>query len=336
MARSCSRTLFPAAATATVQGALPSFQKLIVVSTTSGISPSTGTGTGIGSTRTYISRAHGKVKEYFAAPQAFQLVLEQMEERKKTKKMRWKRNRKQRVKKNLPDDGGAYRPGDETVDLALNLNLDPRKPGQSLRGSLSLPHGTGKRVNVAVFTSDEALQQKAKEMGALHVGDEDLMEKIANGEVSTDDFQRALATSEVVGPLSKKLARVLGPRGLMPSAKLGTVAPPDALLELLETQLAGKEVTYRTEKEGIIHVPVGKGSFGPERLLENVGAVMKTVYDVKPESYGKAKKKGKKNKTSADTYVISATVSSTFGKGFLVDLRTLDPSSAFFLKEVSI
>lgn len=285
-------------------------------------------------TRSYLSRAHPRKADTFPAPEAFQLVLNQIEERKKKTSKRWTKNKKQREKKGTTDDGTPFRSMDEMVEVAINLNVDPRKPGQSLRGSLSLPHGTGKRINVVVFTSDETVQQKAKEMGALHVGDDALMDQIASGEVSIDSFQRTLATSEVVGDLSKKLARVLGPRGLMPNPKVGTVAPADELLALLETQLAGREVQYRTEKEGILHVAVGKSSFGSDHLLENVGAVMKKVYEMKPESFGKAKKKGKKGGESADTYVISAFVSSTFGKAFKMDLRTLDPSSAFFLGEV--
>lgn len=330
VARSCARTQFRPAATAT----LSSFERLGVGSTTTTPTSSNSTTVDATNARAYTSRAHPQRADVFSAPEAFQLVLNEIEKRKKKKAKRWKRNAKQREKKGIEDDGGPYRPGDETVEIALNLNVDPRKPGQSLRGSLSLPHGSGRRVNVVVFTSDETVAQKAKEMGALHVGDEALMDQIANGEVSTDSFQRALATSEVVGPLSKKLARILGPRGLMPNPKVGTVAPPEELLELLETQLAGKEVQYRTEKEGILHVPVGKGSFGSDSLLENAGAVMKKVYEVKPESYGKSKKKGKKGKVSAETYIISAYISSTHGGGFKVDLRTLDPSSAFFLSEV--
>ena len=329
VSRSCARPRFHPAATT----ALPSFERLVVGSTTTSSSICHVAAT---TARTYTSRAHPKKADVYTAPEAFQLVLNNIEERKKKKAVRWKRNAKQREKKGIKDDGGPYRAGDETVDITLNLNVDPRKPGQSLRGSLSLPHGTGRRVNVVVFTSDETVKQKAKEMGALHVGDEALMDQIANGEVSIDSFQRALATSEVVGPLSKKLARVLGPRGLMPNPKVGTVAPPEELLELLETQLAGKEVQYRTEKEGILHVPVGKGSFGSDSLLENAGAVMKKVFEIKPENYGKSKKKGKKGSASADTYIISAHVSSTFGAGFKVDLRTLDPSSAFFLSEVDV
>ena len=288
--------------------------------------------------RTYISRAHPRPPPVYAVPEAIELVKEQVEKRKQIKAKRWKRNQKQREKKGIADGGGPYRPGDETVELAINLNVDPRKPGQSLRGSLSLPHGTGRKVHCVVFTEDKDLAQTAKEMGALHVGGESLIDQIANGEIPVESFQRSLATQDVMGPLSKKLARILGPRGLMPNPKVGTVAQPDQLLELLKEQLAGKEIQYRTEKEGILHVPVGRGSFELDQLLENTAAVMNKVYEVKPESFGKGKKKGGGGKSSgkSDTYILTAHLSSTFGKGFKVDLRTLDPSSAFFMGKAEI
>ncbi|CAB9508593.1 protein L1 [Seminavis robusta] len=306
----------------------------------------------LSSNRPYNTRAHPQAPPVHTIPQALQEVLEEIKARETKRHKKWKQRAKYLEKKKEEeeddDDSTAttaappvppYRPQDYTVDLTLNLNVDPRKQGQALRGSLELPHGTGKKIAVVVFTSNETLAEKAKAMGALHVGAEDLMEKIASGEIAVDSFQRSLATSEVLPDLSKKLARVLGPRGLMPNPKVGTVAAEDNLLELLESQLAGKEVQYRTEKEGIVHLPVGKGSFGIDPLLENTGAIMKKVYEIKPESYGKPKKKkagggGKKKAGSAETYVISAFVSSTFGKGYKIDLRTLDPSSAFFLSEV--
>lgn len=286
------------------------------------------------STRGYISRAHPQKTPQFAIPTALEEVLKNVKERQKRRTKRWKRHKKSRVKHNLPDDGQPYRPMDETIEMAINLNVDPRKPGQSLRGSLSLPNGTGKKVAVAVFSEDEDVVSKAMEMGALHVGGEDLIDKMVEGEVSVDEFQRCLATSDVLPQLSKKLARVLGPRGLMPNPKVGTVAQPNELLELLEEQLAGKEVQYRTEKEGIIALPIGKASFEPEKLLENAGAVMHKVYEIKPEKYGKTKKKkggGKGKAASMETYILSAHIASTYTKGYKLDLRTLDPSSAYFL-----
>lgn len=284
--------------------------------------------------RGYISRAHPQRKPQYPIPAALEEVLKNVKERQKKRTKRWNGHKKSREKHGLPDDGQPYRPMDETIEMAINLNVDPRKPGQSLRGSLALPNGTGKKVAVVVFSEDEDVLSKAKELGALHVGGGDLIDKLVAGEVSVDEFQRCLATSDVLPQLSKKLARVLGPRGLMPNPKVGTVAQPAELLELLEDQLAGKEVQYRTEKEGIISLPIGKASFEPEKLLENAGAVMHKVYEIKPEKYGKTKKKkgGGKGKTaSMDTYILSAHIASTYTKGYKLDLRTLDPSSAYFL-----
>jgi large subunit ribosomal protein L1 len=305
----------------------------------------TTTNTFVVALRSYTSCAHPSRPPVLVAPEAFQLVLDQVKLRQDKRTLAWIKNAKYREKKGIADTGLPYVPVDETIDMAINLNVDPRKPGQSLRGSLELPHGTGRKVAVAVFTSDSQLAAQAKAMGALHVGGEELMDSIVDGTISVDSFQRSLATADVIPVLSKKLARVLGPRGLMPNPKVGTVAQPDQLLDLLQSQLAGKEVQYRTEKEGILHVPVGKASFGIDNLLENAGAVMKKVFEMKPETYGKAKKNasgagGKKKgsgKTSSDTtYVISAFVSSTFTKGaYKVDLRTLDPSSPYFLSDIS-
>jgi large subunit ribosomal protein L1 len=297
-----------------------------------------GATTHILASRGYLSRAHPDKTPQLAAPEALQKVLENVQTRQAKRTKRWNSHGESRKKHNLPDDGKPYRPQDETVELAINLNVDPRKPGQSLRGSLSLPHGTGKKVAVVVFTSDEEVTAAAQAMGALHVGGESLMDRIVQGEIPVETFQRALATAEVMPTLNKKLARVLGPRGLMPNPKVGTVAQPAELLELLKEQLAGKEVQYRTEKEGILHLPIGKASFGVELLLENAGAVMNKVYEIKPENYGKTKKAkaggGKAKAASMDTYILSAFVSSTYTKGYKVDLRTLDPASAYFLSHV--
>jgi large subunit ribosomal protein L1 len=220
------------------------------------------------------------------------------------------------------------------VELALNLNLDPRRPGQALRGSISLPHGTGKKnAGCLVFTSNPDLQEAALKAGATHAGGEGLVDQIVSGDVAVDSVQTSLATSDIMPVLSKKIARILGPRGLMPNAKVGTLLTNgEELLEALDTQLAGKEVTYRTEKEGIVHVPVGKGSFGQEKILENIGEVMKTIFEVKPENFGKKKKKGKSGKAGKGTkYLLKASVSSTQGKGMRLDIRTVDPNSLFFL-----
>lgn len=225
---------------------------------------------------------------------------------------------------------------DETVELAVNLNLDPRKPGQALRGSLSLPHGTGKKgQSVIVFADDEGMIQRATEAGAVHAGSKALVEDVVAGRVTMDSFQVALASPEMVPVLTKAgAARILGPRGMMPNKKVGTVVDSvDAMIEQIETYQAAKQVTYRTEKEGIIHLPVGKVSFGKEKLLDNIGEVMKTIFDMKPESYGKGKKKKKASKQQPQ-YLLKAAVSATQGKGFRIDTRSMDPGSAFFLQDV--
>lgn len=264
--------------------------------------------------RTYISRAHPKPSPEFAITHALQDLLDDIERRQEKRLLEAERNKKEGVKK-----------VDETIEISVNLNLDPKKPGQALRGSVSLPHGSGKTVNCIVLTSDESLQQEATKAGALHVGGADLVGSIKDGTVPID-FERTLATPEMMDAL-KPIARLLGPRGLMPNPKSGTLLPPEDLIAALETQRMGREVPYRTDREGIVHLRVGKGSFGLEPLLGNVGAIMKEIFAVKPEQYGKGKKVGKGTK-----YLLKAAVSSTQGPGIRVDLRTLDPSSAFFLK----
>ena len=209
----------------------------------------------------------------------------------------------------------------------MNLNLDPRKPGQALRGALSLPHGSGKKVSCVVFTRDKDAAKAALEAGAAHAGGEELVENIANGTIPLD-FDRALATPDMQAALAQKLARTLGPRGLMPNAKLGTLVPsPEKLAEALKEQLAG-QVQYRTDKTGIIHLGVGKGSFAPEQLLDNVRCVMNEIYEIKPDSFGK--KKASKNAK----YFLRAHLTSTQGNSVRVDLRTVDPTSSFFMGTV--
>jgi len=230
---------------------------------------------------------------------------------------------------------------DETIELALNLNLDPRKPGQALRGSLTLPHGTGKKTaNCVVFTTDLEAQEKALAAGASHAGGESLVDSIVQGEIPVDTFQASLATKEIMPYITKKAARLLGPRQLMPNVKVGTlVETTDELVEAVQTQVSGKELTYRTEQDGIVHVPVGKYSFGIEKLLDNIGAVMKELFEVKPENYGKGKKKsvGKKGQAQKKTqaqYLLRAHVCSTQSPSFRIDLRTVDPSNPFFLSSL--
>lgn len=204
--------------------------------------------------------------------------------------------------------------------------MDPRKPGQALRGSVSLPHGTGKQIRVAVFTQDTDAAQQALDNGAAHAGGEELVDKIVSGEIPITAFDRSLASQDMMGYLSGKLARTLGPRGLMPNAKVGTlVKSPADLVAQLEGQLAGK-LQYRTDKGGIVHAAVGKGSFGHDKLMENIRAVIDELYNAKPEAYGKGKKASKNA-----VYVLKTHVSATQGGGVRVDLRTVDPASSFFM-----
>lgn len=218
---------------------------------------------------------------------------------------------------------------DETIEVAINLNLDPRRPGQALRGSLRLPHGTGKTVQCLVFSSDADLIQKAKAQGHL-AGGEDLVEQIKAGEVGLDQYSRALATQEFMGSIQKSLARLLGPRGLMPNPKTNTIfESPSELWTNLQEQ--SSTITFRTESNGILQFPVGKASFDSTHLLENLQAICQTVQEVKPENYGKGKKKKSVGKNVK--YWLKASLSSTQGKGVRMDLRTVDPTSPFFMKE---
>jgi large subunit ribosomal protein L1 len=297
--------------------------------------------------RTYISRAHPTPTPEIDIPHAMDQVLADIRRRRRGRATKWKRNVERQANSSTPastdasDDSSASTATpaktkcshpDETIELSLNLNLDPRKPGQSLRGSLSLPHGTGKIVRTIVFTNDKDMQEAALKAGALHAGGDDLVEQVLQGQVSVDSFDVSLASSDMMPVLSRKVARLLGPRGLMPNAKVGTLVPAEGLLEALDTQLTGKELQYRTEKEGIVHLPVGKGSFGKEKLLDNIGQVMKIIFENKPESFGKGKKSGSVSKGTK--YLMRASLSSTQGAGFRLDLRTVDPTSAFFLTSV--
>jgi large subunit ribosomal protein L1 len=196
----------------------------------------------------------------------------------------------------------VYTKFDETVDMALNLGVDPRKSDQMVRGTVVLPHGTGKTVRVLVFAKGEK-EKEARDAGADFVGAEDLVEKIQKGWL---EFDKAVATPDVMG-LVGKLGKVLGPRGLMPNPKLGTVTFDIA--KAVKEIKAGK-VEYRAEKAGIVHVPIGKSSFDKEKLIENANAVVKSISKAKP-----AASKGK--------YIKKVTVSSTMGPGLKVDVAKL-------------
>jgi large subunit ribosomal protein L1 len=188
---------------------------------------------------------------------------------------------------------------DETIDLAIRLGVDPTKSENAVRGSVSLPHGTGKSVRIAVFASGAAADA-AREAGADFVGNEDLIEKVKGG---WTDFDVAIATPEAMQEV-RKLGRVLGPRGLMPNPKTGTVTGDTAAA--VEQSKAGK-VEFRMDRSGSINVPVGKRSFEPGQLSENVEAVVSAVRAEKPAS-------------AKGTYIKKCTVSSTMGVGIHVQI----------------
>lgn len=187
---------------------------------------------------------------------------------------------------------------DETVDLAFRLGVDPRHADQMIRGAIALPAGTGKTVRICVITSGEKIAQ-AEEAGADFVGGDDIVQKIAGGWL---EFDRVIASPDMMGKLGR-IGRVLGPRGLMPNPKLGTVTPDVA--KAVAEQKAGK-VEYRTEKTGIIHVPIGKSSFDDAKIRQNLNAIVNAIVKAKPAS-------------SKGTYLKSLTLSTTMGPGIKID-----------------
>lgn len=238
-------------------------------------------------------------------------------------------NAEKRKAKGIEDDG-PYRNQDETIEIALNLNVDPRKPGQSLRGTLSLPHGSGKAVRCVVFTASASAAEEALRAGAVAAGGDDLVTDISDGTLPPMSFDRSLASPEMMSRLSK-VARLLGPRGLMPNAKLGTIVPADKLSSAVEEQMTGS-VQYRTDKCGTVHAGIGRGSFGLQKLSENIRAFVEGIEEAKPEAYGRPKKGQKKVKASKNAkYVLSAFMTSTQGKGHKLDLDTIDPNSNRFM-----
>ena len=181
---------------------------------------------------------------------------------------------------------------DETVEVAINLDVDPKHANQMVRGAVSLPHGTGKALKVAVFAKGDKAKE-AEAAGADFVGAEDLAEKIQNGEV---DFDRCIATPDMMAVVGK-LGKILGPRGLMPNPKLGTVTPNVA--EAVKSSKGG-EIEFRVEKAGIVHAGVGKTSFTQDALVENVNAFVDAIMKAKPSG-------------AKGTYLKRASVSSTMG-----------------------
>jgi len=191
---------------------------------------------------------------------------------------------------------------DETIELSMNLGVDPRHADQMVRGVVSLPKGTGKAVRVAVFAKGDKAEE-AHAAGADVVGADDLAEKVEKGEI---DFERVIATPDMM-PVVGKLGKVLGPKGLMPNPKLGTVTP-DVAKAVQDAK--GGQVEYRVEKAGIIHVGVGKASFSEGDIAENICSLVDAVNKAKPSG-------------AKGTYIKRISVSSTMGPGIKLDVGPL-------------
>ncbi len=191
---------------------------------------------------------------------------------------------------------------DETTEVAIRLGVDPRKSDQMVRGTVMLPHGTGKSVRVLVFAKGEK-ELEAKDAGADFVGADDLVEKIQGGWL---DFDKAVATPDMMG-LVGRIAKILGPRGMMPNPKVGTVT-----LNVKETigELKKGKVEFRTDKGANLHVPVGKVSFEPDKLRENIISLIDTVKRMKPPA-------------SKGHYMRNMVISSTMGPGVKIDIASL-------------
>ena len=191
---------------------------------------------------------------------------------------------------------------DETIDIAINLGVDPKHADQMVRGIVTLPHGTGKVLKVAVFAKGDKAKE-AEAAGADIVGAEDLAEKIQNGEIG---FDRCIATPDMMAVVGK-LGKILGPKGLMPNPKLGTVTPD--VTSAIKAAKAG-QIEFRVEKEGIIHAGLGKASFSPGDLAENVAAFVAAIVKARPSGI-----KG--------VYMKRVSLSSTMGPGVRLDVASL-------------
>ena len=196
----------------------------------------------------------------------------------------------------------VYTKFDETVELHLRMNLDPRHADQQLRGIALLPNGLGKKVRILVFTQGEAVKV-AEDEGADYVGDDELIKKIEGGWL---DFDVAIATPDMMAKVSK-LGRILGRRGLMPNPKSGTVSPPQNLPRVIGDARKGR-VEFKLDKTSIVHVPIGKASFEDSKLLENFNALMEAVVKGKPSG-------------SKGQYIKSAAITTTMGPGIMLDLQ---------------
>jgi len=202
--------------------------------------------------------------------------------------------------------GSAGAKFDETIEIAMNLGVDPRHADQTVRGMVSLPNGTGKSVKVAVFAR-AAKAEEAQAAGADIVGAEDLAEQIQGGKI---DFDRVVATPDMMAVVGR-LGKILGPRGLMPNPKLGTVTPDVA--GAVQAAKAG-QVEFRAEKAGIIHAGVGKASFDEAQLIENIRALVSAINRAKPSG-------------AKGTYIRRVSLSSTMGPGVKIEVGSLSEAA---------
>ncbi|MEA3428538.1 MAG: 50S ribosomal protein L1 [Thermodesulfobacteriota bacterium] len=196
----------------------------------------------------------------------------------------------------------SYNKFDETIDIAIRLGVDPRHADQMVRGTVVLPNGLGKKIKVIVFAKGEK-EQEALDAGADFVGSDDLIEKVKGGWFN---FDKAVATPDMMGSVGK-IGKLLGPRGLMPNAKTGTVTFDVA--RAVDELKAGK-IDFRVEKAGIIHAPIGKVSFGEEKIVQNLTALIETVMRLKPAS-------------SKGNYLRGIVISTTMGPGVKIDTASL-------------
>lgn len=196
---------------------------------------------------------------------------------------------------------------DETVEMAVRLGVDPRQADQNVRGTVTLPHGMGKTVRVLAFAKGEK-EKEAQEAGADFVGGDDLIKKITDGWF---DFDKAVATPDMMGAVGR-IGKILGPRGLMPNPRTGTVTPD--IGKAVKEIKAGK-LEFRVDKAGIVHVPVGKASFNSEQLIDNARAVLTSILRAKPAS-------------AKGNYLRGVTISTTMGPGVKIDLSQVRSMAA--------
>ncbi len=190
---------------------------------------------------------------------------------------------------------------DETVDVSVRLGVNPRQADQMVRGAISLPHGTGKSVKVVVFAEGEAARA-AEEAGADEVGDDELIKRVADG---WTDFDKAIAVRNMMAKGVGRLGRVLGPRGLMPNPKTGTVVAAEDVAQAVR-EVKGGRIDFRVERAGIVHAPIGKASMEPSHIQENLLAILNMLLRLKPS-------------TAKGNYVKSVAISSTMGPGVRLD-----------------